>query len=99
MNRQRCNRCLGHSYSLTFRRLARCAQAACQGHVEASAAFGQALEGGIGVGQNLAAAAAWYKKAALGGSSRGANSLGKLFFDGRGVEQVCHILYLYICFF
>ena len=38
--------------------------------------------------QNLRAAAAWYRKAALGGSARGANNLGKLFFDGRGVSQV-----------
>mmetsp|Transcript_17105 Transcript_17105/g.47737 ORF Transcript_17105/g.47737 Transcript_17105/m.47737 type:complete len:881 (+) Transcript_17105:198-2840(+) len=62
-------------------------KAACSGHVEASVAFGQALELGTGAAQNQRAAAAWYKKAALAGSSRGANNLGKLFFDGRGVTQ------------
>eukprot|EP00951_Prasinocladus_malaysianus_P040346 scaffold462561_cov54-Prasinocladus_malaysianus.AAC.1 len=54
----------------------------------AAAAFGQALELGIGVNQNLEAAAAWLKTAALAGSGRAANSLGKMFFDGRGVQEV-----------
>lgn len=63
-------------------------QAACWGHSEAAAAFGQALELGMAVNENLRAAAAWYRRAALSGSARGANNLGKLFFDGRGVSKV-----------
>ena len=63
-------------------------KAALQGRSEAQAGLGKLFEDGLGVPQDNAKAAEWYRRAAEHDSdAQGRNELGMLYADGRGVRQ------------
>lgn len=57
------------------------------GDAAAQLTLAEAYEGGNGVPQSNAQAAAWYRKAAEQGNATAQNNLGVMYHEGRGVEK------------
>ena len=82
--------CVTPAFSMTRQEFAEVAKRAGQGDPEAQYTLGEVYNGEIeceGVKENASEAMRWYLKAAELGHAAAQNSLGVLYYDGRGVNR------------